>query len=61
MLDSVKEPVLNPFKDMILEAISAKLSTYEHTTAQYSINVNPRECYKSKNEKVKKIEKEEIP
>jgi len=34
---------------MILEAISAKLSSYENTNTNYSIKLNPRTCYKRKN------------
>lgn len=45
---------------MILEAISAKLASYEQTQANYTINTSPRECYKSKNEKIKTIEKDNI-
>lgn len=45
LIEAVREPVLEPFKDMILEAISAKLSAYENTNANYSISLQPRDCY----------------
>lgn len=61
LLNSVKEEILSDFKDMILEAISAKLSSYENTQADYSINTKARDCYKKKNEKkiLKKLEVEQ--
>lgn len=45
LIEAVREVVLEPFKDMILEAISAKLSAYENTNASYSISLQPRDCY----------------
>jgi YhcH/YjgK/YiaL family protein len=45
LIEAVREPVLEPFKDMILEAISAKLSAYENTNTNYSISLQPRDCY----------------
>ena len=45
LIDAVREPVVEPFKDIILEAISAKLSAYENPDADYSITLQPRDCY----------------
>lgn len=45
LINAVKEDILGPFKDMILEAISAKLAVYENTNTNYSITLQPRDCY----------------
>lgn len=49
LLESVRDPILSPFKDLILEAISAKLASYESVTANYSIPLQPRDSYSHKN------------
>lgn len=53
LINAVKEDILGPFKDMILEAISAKLSVYENTNTDYSITLQPRDCYSD--EKLKTV------
>ena len=45
LIESVKEEILNDFKDLLLEAISAKLSTYEKSNANYTINTKSRISY----------------
>ncbi len=53
LIKAVKEDIISPFKDMILEAVSAKLSTYEKADTNYSIILQPRECYsESKGKKI---------
>lgn len=45
LLESVRDPLLSPFKDLLLEAISAKLASYESVAASYSIPLKPRDSY----------------
>lgn len=59
LIQAVKEQIIGPFHDIILEAISAKLSSYETANTNYSILLQPRECYAEKKHKnkLKKIKK----
>ena len=53
LFQAVKEQIIAPFHDIILEAISAKLSSYETANTNYSILLQPRECYAEKKYKKK--------
>ena len=48
LMESVREKILDDFKDLILEAISAKLSQHEDSNTNYSIILKPRNSYDKK-------------
>ena len=50
LMESVREKIIDDFKDLILEAISAKLSRHEDSNTDYSIILKPRMSY-DKNKK----------
>ena len=52
LLQQVRDPLLEQFKDLMLEAISAKLASYESVTADYSISLQPRDSYSKPNKNV---------
>lgn len=45
LIQVTKEPVLRGFQDLILEAMSMKLSKFEISDAEYTINCKPRNIY----------------
>ena len=46
LLKASNVSALLDFKNLFIEAISAKLNNYENATHNYSINLNPRESYR---------------
>ena len=41
-----REELLQPYKDILLEAFSCKLKQYEDIASHYSINLDPRKSYR---------------
>ena len=40
-----KEPIMEPFKEILMEGLSAKLKSFEDISSNYSILTNPRKHY----------------
>jgi hypothetical protein len=38
-------PIMDPFRDLLMEGLSAKLSTFEDVSNNYVINMEPRQHY----------------